>query len=179
MVLVPPQMTASLRTGGCAVESPPVPWNDLNVQAGGNLLTSARGAMESIYTALMTLEWMKSQSSGMQKQVWTRGPYGDDSLSLQSFFGGFDAERLQWATTALDRMIRALTSERRALRISVGDPLYNADRGVLTVKGAAADFVVDSLAATIGGSEGHKLADYIRNRLIASGTCIVTDSQMA
>jgi len=178
MVLVPPQMTASLRTGGCAVKAPPVPWNDLNVQAPGALNQAVRGAMESIYTALMLLEWMKGQPSE-QKAVWARGPYGDDSLSLRNFLGDFSDERFEWARNVVDRMIRALTSERRALRVQTGDPLYNADRGVLSVRAADPDFVVDALADALAGSEGPKLASYIRNRMIAAGDCIVTDSQRA
>jgi hypothetical protein len=143
------------------------------------LRPSVREAMAAIYTSLMLFEWMKGQPAGVQGKVWARGPYGDDSLSLKARVGGFSGERLEWAATSTDRMIRALTRERSQLKISVGGkPGYDADSGVLTVKDSTADEVIDGLAAELGRS-GAGLASFIRNRYIAAGDCLVSDSQLA
>jgi hypothetical protein len=133
---------------------------------------AAREAFASIYTALMLLEWMKGQAAGVQSSVWSRGPYGDGSLALQ-MLGGFSADRLTQVTTAVDRMVRGLTSERRSLRVSVGSPGYDADSGTLTVRNADAGSIVEALADFAAGRDGPMLASYIRNRWVAGGGCLV------
>jgi hypothetical protein len=185
--LIPPQLTGSARTTGCAVRAPDVPWGDVKLNFDrvslaqkGETQHIVRQSVEGIFNALMMLEWISEQSESVQRSAWDKGPFGQDHLALRAFFGRYSTRLVHQVRTDLGSMFSLFTPRQRPIFVVSGsDRLeYNPKLGELIIPAGARASQITLLAAqALGIPNSAKAATFVDKRMNAAAGCIVSEGQ--
>lgn len=178
--MIPPQMTGSARRSGCAVRAPKLAMGSLRIAIGNGVPTGLiHQVVTDIFNTLMMLQWGSDKPPAAQSKLWSTGPYGEPSVSLETFFGPYSARGYKQLEAQVGGMFQAFKG-RQPLTIKMGAQAdLDTQKGLMTLAASTSlENILGMLAAAVGIRQPERAARFIRQRAIAAENCIVSDAQM-
>ena len=194
-VLPPPSYSGNARPKDqCAVPAPTLPWSDVKVDysklasaQATRVKEAVRLAAQDVFYAMMMLEWMVTKPAKEQEKAWSEGPYGIGGASLKKFFGAYDQEKVEPLRARLEAMFDAFTNENSLVVSSSSSVTYNDGRRRLTVDptlygpgtmaAAGARRIEEAVALGVGIKMPKLYAAFLRMRMDAADTCLISKAQ--
>ncbi len=195
-VLPPPSYSGSVQPASkCAVPGPPLPWGDVKIDYSKLSSThqprakrAVRQAVQDIYYAMMMLEWMDTKGEEQREKVWSKGPFCDEGASLKSFFGDYGKDRVEVLRARLEAMFDVFVQSSPLTISSSSSVVFSKDRhnlaltpevygpDLLDVFGAHQ--IEEAIATAVGVHMPGKYASFLRTRMDAADTCLVSKTQI-
>lgn len=196
----PPEIAATAASPACVLSAPGTPAN-VNLDTS-KVRTDQAGAVQSAVAAIFNtaayLQFVsETQTPDERKAAWEGGPWGQNNLSLQAYFGNDNDTSLAALQNAMATLVETMTA-RKLVIVSSPAPGYHPRENTLTLGVAppattaklmvgmmVVKLVSEPLQRAAGGKPSpqikqlsNRLTDYIHNRQSASGDCLVTSAQV-
>jgi len=179
--MIPPQITGNARRSGCAVRAQELDRDKLRITIARTVpVDLIYGVVTDVYNALVMIEWGIENPGAPQASLWNKGPYGQPSLSIQSFLGPYS----QRAFTALHSELKSAFSlfiGRQTLAVKSGTQAsFDIPNRILTVTDTTTRLQITGMIVSATRTRTpDELASFIEQRGIAADNCIVTDAQLS
>lgn len=196
-VLPAPSYSGSSRPASqCLVQGKIVPWGDVKIDYSKlpstqrkRVRAAAQLAVMDIFYAMMMLEWMDEQPEAARLKAWNFGPFDVSIASLRESFGEYTPEKLELLRERITSMFNAIADPDRpdVMVSSSGSVTFHDERRFLsvdpdlyapdTLPAFGAERIEEAIAAGVGIKLSKRYAAFLRRRMDAADTCLVSKAQ--